>query len=98
VELGLASAVPDDDWIAPFAVEGIKLELSLVPAKTTGFTPEDANLLCIPCRVECKKFLAAFHAQFGIGRLKDTPDVHDGINPESVEEPVREAALPRRGP
>jgi hypothetical protein len=102
VELGLASAVPDDDWIAPFAVDGIKLELSLLPAKTTGFSPEDADLLCIPCRDECKRFLAAFHAQFGIGRLKATPDVHKGIDPKSAaveaETIEREATLPRLRP
>jgi hypothetical protein len=97
VELGLASAVPDDAWIAPFAVDGIKLELSLLPAKRTGFTPEDADLLCIPCRDECKKFLAAFHAQFGIGRLKAAPDVHKGIDPKSAAI-EREATLPRLRP
>lgn len=80
VELGLARGVPEDAWIIPFSQDGIREQLRLLPAKTTGLTDEDAELLCDPLRDKSKEVLEAFHSQFGIGRLKDEPDIYIGID------------------
>ena len=79
VKLGLARTVPNDAWIAVFSEEGIREELKLLPAKTTGLTDEDALLLCVPLRDKSKEVLFAFHSQFGTERLKNTPDIYVGI-------------------
>jgi hypothetical protein len=85
VELGLATATPEDAWIAQFSEEGIAAELELLPAKTTGLTDADALALCTPLRDKSKEVLVAYHTQFGIGKLKEKPDIYIGIDiPEEI--------------
>ncbi len=92
VELGLAKAVPSDAWIIGFSEDGIDEELKLLPAKTTGLTDEDALMLCVPLREKSKEVLFAFHSEFGIDRLKNAPDIYEGVVssvPVIEETPVR---------
>ncbi len=81
VKLELAISVPRDTWIKPFVDDGILMERTLLPvSRTKLFTDEDADLLCVPLRNKSKEFILAFHSQYGIGRLKDTPDIYVGID------------------
>jgi hypothetical protein len=96
--LGLASEVPDDTWITPFSEDGIKEELRLVPAKTTGRTDEDIIISDVPLRDKCQEVISAFHSQFGIGRLKEEPDIFMGLyktlpGPVAGEETDREGVI-----
>ena len=83
-ELGLASGVFDDAWVKDFARDSLELERSLLPVPDvfTGWTSEDAWLLCNPLRDFSKQFFKRVHSDFGIGRLKEHPEVYGGVAPK----------------
>lgn len=83
-ELGLAYGVFDDAWVWDFARDSLELERSLLPVPDvfTGWTPEDAWLLCNPLRDFSKQFFKRVHSDFGIGRLKEYPEVYGGVAPQ----------------
>lgn len=88
-ELGLVSGVFDDAWVRDFARDSLELERSLLPVKTTGFTEDDGWLLCNPLRDFSKQFFKRVHSDFGIGRLKEHPEVYGGVRPQQRRTGVR---------
>ena len=94
VKLELAISVPRDTWIKPFVDDGILMERTLLPVSWDKlFTDEDADLLCIPLRNKSKEFIQAFHSQYGIGRLKNNPDIYVGI--DLSEREITPEAVPK---
>lgn len=93
--LGLVSAVFADGWVEDFQRECLALERSLVPVPRvfTGFTADDALLLCDPIREFTKRFLKDVHERFGVGRLKREPEIYGGIDTDLSAEELRRAAV-----
>lgn len=91
--MGLVSGVFDDAWLADFARDSLRLERQLVPVprQFTGFTEENAALLCDPLRNRFKVFLRAVHAEFGVGRLRTRPEVYGGVDSTRCELEEQEA-------
>ena len=89
-ELGLLTAVFDKAWVRDFARDSLRRERQLLPVKNTGFTDDDAWILCNPLRKFSHRFFSAVHSEFGKKRLRNHPDIFVG-----VELQVREVdALP----
>lgn len=78
-ELGLLTEVFDDDWIHDFARLSLRRERELLPVKQTGFTDDDAWLLCNPLRQFSRRFFEAVHKEFGCDRLREHPKIYVGV-------------------
>lgn len=91
-ELGLMTEVFDDDWVRARVGEVIRTERELVPLKTTGFTKEDAALLCDRSISDAKDFFRSLHVRFGLDRLKRTPEIFGGID-ESLRDAEEKAVV-----
>lgn len=79
---GLLTGVFDDAWIDGFARDSLQLERGLLPVPRvfTGWTEEDAQLLCDPLRSFSKRFFRAVHAEFGVPRLKKDQETYGGVD------------------
>jgi hypothetical protein len=95
LKVGLLTGVFDDAWIRDFAQASLQRERELlpVPREFTGFTDEDAALLCNPLRTYSRRFFKAVHAEFGVGRLRQTPEIYDGV--PLLDQPVRPSGVGR---
>lgn len=81
-ELGLLTAVFEDEWVRDFARDSLRFERQILPVKQTGFTEDDGWLLCNPLRQLSRTFFKAVHKDFGQGRLKGTPEIYVGVRPQ----------------
>jgi hypothetical protein len=81
VKLGLLTGVFDAAWVRGFARDSLQHERELLPVPDvfTGWTDANSETLCIPLRDFSKRFFRALHAEFGVGRLRETPEAYGGV-------------------
>jgi hypothetical protein len=91
VDLGLATEVPSDKWVAPYTEDALEFERNLlergsIEEKAGGMTDAEVIFINDPLRDKCTEVLHAFHVQFGLGMLRDHPHTYGGVVPECVQE------------